>query len=516
MPAKRLSMRKTKEVLRLWFDQRLPSRTIARSCSIHHRTVTQYVKRFTESGLPWPLPDDLDDASLTLRLFPRKARVQPGHPQPMPDMRFLHQELRRPGVTLCRLWEEYRQREPQGYSRSRFYYHYRRWAKTLHPTLRHEHKAGEKLFVDYAGKKPQIVNPQTGEITEVELFVGCLGASSYTYAEATLTQSLPDWISAHIRMLEFFGAVPAVLVPDNLKSAITRACRYEPDVNPTYQDFATHYGLAVIPARSTKARDKAKVESAVQIAERWILGSLRDQSFFSLADLNTAIRAVLERLNTRKFQKVDVCRKDLFEHIDRPAMKPLPLVRYEYGEWRKAKVNIDYHIEVAYNYYSVPYSLIHKHVEVRLTAATVEIWYQGTRIASHPRLYGKGRHQTIEAHRPASHQRYLEWTPERILTWGAKTGPWTAALMENVMAGKRHPEQGFRSCLGILRLGQKYGPERLEHACRRAVAIHGYSYTSVQSILKRGLDTQPLPSPAGEQEMLPLFHSNIRGKDYYQ
>jgi transposase len=516
MPAKRLSMRKIKEVLRLWFDQGLPCRAIARSCSINHRTVTQYVQRFKDSGLPWPLPEDLDDTGLDLKLFPRKARTHTERSCQMPDMRFLHQELRRPGVTLDRLWEEYRERAPQGYSRSRFYYRYRQWAKRLHPTLRQEHKAGEKLFVDYAGKKPQIVNPQTGQITEVELFVGCLGASSYTYAEVTLTQSLPEWIGAHIRMFEFFGAVPSILVPDNLKSAITRACRYEPDINPTYQDVAEHYGFVVIPARSGKARDKAKVESAVQIAERWILGGLRDQTFFSLAELNKAILTVLERLNTRKFQKVDVSRKDLFEHIDRPAMKPLPLIRYEYGEWRKAKVNIDYHIEVASNYYSVPFSLIHKHVEARLTAATVEIWYQGKRIASHLRLYGKGRHQTIESHRPPSHQTYLEWTPERILAWGAKTGPWTASLMEQVMARKRHPEQGFRSCLGILRLGQKYGPQRLEHACRRAVAIQGHSYTSVQSILKRGLDTQPLPPSPSQQEILPLFHSNIRGKDYYQ
>jgi transposase len=516
MPAKRLSMRKTKEVLRLWFEEGLPCRTIARSCSIHHRTVAQHVKRFKDSGLPWPLPEDLDDASLTLRLFPRKGPIQTEPTHHMPDMKFLHQELRRPGVTLWRLWEEYREREPHGYSRSRFYYHYRQWAKRLHPTLRQEHKAGEKLFVDYAGKKPHIVNPQTGEITEVELFVGCLGASSYTYAEATLTQSLPEWIGAHIRMFEFFGAVPSILVPDNLKSAISRACRYEPDVNPTYLDVAEHYGLVVIPARSTKPRDKAKAESAVQIAERWILGGLRDHVFFSLAELNTAIRAVLENLNTRKFQKLDVSRKDLFEQIDRPAMKPLPLVRYEYGEWRKAKVNIDYHIEVACNYYSVPFGLIHKHVEVRLTDGTVEIWYQGKRIASHPRLSGKGRHQTLEAHRPPAHQKYLQWTPERILAWGAKTGPWTAALMEKVMATKRHPEQGFRSCLGILRLGQKYGPERLEHACRRAVAIQGHSYTSVQSILKRGLDRQPVPPSPSQQEILPLVHSNIRGKDYYQ
>lgn len=516
MPAKRLSMRKTKDVLRLHFELGLSDRAIARCCWLSHTTVAEYLKRFHSSGLTWPLPDDLDEASLHRRVFPEKDEPKSASVPQMPEMKYLHQELRRPGVTLLRLWEEYREREPEGYGRSRFYYRYRQWAKTLHPTMRQEHKAGEKAFVDYAGKKPELVDPQTGEVKEVELFVACLGASSYTYAEATFTQTLPDWIGAHIRMLEFFGAVPAVVVPDNLKSGITRACRYEPDINPTYQDLANHYGSAVIPARTSKARDKAKVESAVLSAERWILGGLRDQTFFSIAELNGAIRGVLHKLNTRKFQKLDVSRRDLFEQVDLPAMRPLPATRYEYGEWNKPKVNIDYHIEVAYNYYSVPYSLIHKHVDARRTASTVEVWYQGRRIASHQRLCGKGRYQTLDAHRPPSHQKYLEWTPERILTWGAKTGPWTEALMEKIMANRKHPEQAYRSCLGILRLGQKYSQERLENAARRAVAVQGYSYRSVHSILERGLDKQPLPTTTPLQESLPLFHGNIRGKDYYQ
>jgi transposase len=515
MSAKRLSMRKIREVLRLWIEHELPYRAIARSCAINHRTVARYIHRFVYSGLPWPLPEDLDEQSLYRQLFPKKETVLSDDAAQMPDMKYLHQELRRPGMTLYRLWEEYREREPHGYRRSQFYEHYRRWVKKLHPTLRQEHKAGEKVFVDYAGKKPHIVNPQTGEITEVELFVGCLGASSYTYAEATYTQGLPDWIGAHVRMLEFFGAVPAIVVPDNLKSGITRACRYEPDINPTYLEFADHYGLAVISARQGRARDKAKVESAVQIAERWILAGLRDQTFFSLGELNAAIRDVLARLNTRKFQKLDVSRRELFQEIDRPAMKPLPPTRYEYGEWRKAKVNIDYHIEVASNYYSVPYSLIHQKVEIRLTSSVVEIWYQGRRIASHPRRYGKGGHQTQESHRPPSHTRYLQWTPERILTWARKTGPWTEALMEKVMATRRHPEQGYRSCLGILRLAQKYSPHRLERACRRALQLQGYSYSSIRSILERGLDGQPLPEDTPPQESLPVLHTNIRGKHYY-
>jgi len=515
MPAKRLSMRKLREVLRLRFEHALSDRAIGRCCSVSHRTVADYLMRFHQAGLSWPLPEDLDEASLQQRLFPERLFRESSERSPLPDMKYLHAELRRKGVTLQMLWEEYREREPNGYGRSQFYAHYRRWASKLNPTMRQEHKAGEKVFVDWAGKKPEIVDPKTGEVREVELFVACLGASSYAYAEAALSQTLPDWIGAHIRMLEFFGAAPAIVVPDNTKTGVTRACRYEPDLNPTYLDYADHYGLAIVPARPGKARDKAKVETSVGIVDRLILGGLRDQIFFSLGELNEAIAGVLDKLNQRKFQKLDVSRRELFEQLDRPAMRPLPAKRYEYGQWKKAKVNIDYHVEVASSYYSVPYNLIHKSVDVRLSASTVEIWYQGRRVASHARLYTKGRHQTQEAHRPPSHQQYLEWTPERILAWGRKTGPSTEALMGKVMASRRHPELGFRSCLGILRLAQRYDPQRLENACRRALGIQGYSYWSVRSILERGLDREPLSEHKPDEQPLPIFHGNIRGKDYY-
>jgi transposase len=488
MPAKRLSMRKLRDVLRLRFEHGLSDRAIGRCCSISHRTAAEYLQRFHRSGLCWPLPEDLDEQSLHGRLFPDHGKSADTPEPQMPDLKYLHRE-----------------REPNGYGRSQFYDRYRKWAGKLNPTMRLEHKAGEKVFVDWAGKKPEIVNPETGEILEVDLFVGCLGASSYTYAEATLTQSLPEWIGAHIRMLEFFGARPKIIVSDNLRSGVSRACRYEPDLNPTYQDYADHYDLAIIPARVAKARDKAKVESAVGIAERMILGGLRHQSFFSLAELNAAIAGVLERLNNKKFQKLDTSRRELFEQLDLPAMRPLP-----------AKVNIDYHIEADRNYYSVHYGLIHQSVELRLTASTVEVWHQGRRVASHPRMYTQGRHYTQEAHRPPSHTEYLRWTPERILAWGRKSGPWTESLMEKVMTNRKYPEQGYRSCLGILRLAQKYGAPRLENACQRAVRIQGYSYKSVKSILDRSLDEQPLPEVKPDQQPLAILHDNIRGKDYYQ
>ena len=515
MPAKRLSMRKLKEILRLRIEHGFTDRAIARTCHISHRTVADYVKRFLLSGLPWPLPEGIDDKTLRSKLFPEKAgQPVPETPKAMPEMLYLHRELRRTGVTLYMLWEEYRESCPDGYAKTPFYDHYRRWAAKLHPTMRQEHKAGEKVFVDWAGKKPEIVDPQTGEVREVELFVAVLGASSFTYAGATLSQKLTDWIDAHTHMLEFFGSAPHIVVPDNPRTGVTRACRYEPDLNPTYQDWAEHYGVAIVPARKGKPRDKAKVENAVLIAERMILGSLRNQTFFSLAELNQAIRQVRDKLNNKKFQKLEVSRRELFEKMDKPAMRPLPPKRYEYGEWKTGKVHIDYHVEADRSYYSVPYGLIHEKVDVRLSASTVEIWHQGRRVASHPRIYKPGLHQTQDPHRPPSHKKYLEWTPERILSWGRKTGPSTEAVMYKVMASRKHPEQGFRSCLGILRLAQRYDPDRLESACKRALAIGGFSYQSVKSILERGLDAQPLQADDTAADV-PLFHGNIRGKDYY-
>lgn len=516
MPAKRLSMRKLSEILRLKIDHELSDRAIGRSCRISHRTVADYVQRFLESCLPWPLPEDMDEAAIQARLFPINQSVPPpDDSKSMPDMKYLHGELKRPGVTLYLLWEEYRQQVPDGYGKSQFYQRYRQWANKLNPTLRQEHKAGEKVFVDWAGKKPAIVDPTTGKRRHVELFVACLGASSYLYAQARPTQRLADWIAANVHMLEFFEAVPAIVVPDNTRTAVTRPCRYEPDLNPTYQDFADHYSLAIVPARSRKPRDKAKAESAVLIAERLILGGLRDQDFFSLTELNAGIGRVVKKLNDKPLQKLDESRRKLFERIDRPAMGPLPAKRYEYGEWKKAKVNIDYHVEADRNYYSVHYGLIHKSVDVRLAVSTVEIWYRGRRVASHQRIYDKGRHSTQLAHRPPSHQKHLEWTPERILAWARKTGPCTEALLAKVMARRRHPEQGFRSCLGILRLAQRYSPQRLENACQRALTIGGCSYKSVSSILKRGLDSEPLDADSQPTDQTLVVHGNIRGKNYY-
>ncbi|MFH1934510.1 MAG: IS21 family transposase [Pseudomonadota bacterium] len=509
----RLSMRKIKEVLRLKWAHELSNRHIAKSCSISHSTVADYVLRAKLAGLSWPLDPEMDDAAIENLLFPATDK-QATEKRQMPDLEYLYREMKKKSVTLQLLWYEYKQANPDGYQYSQFCNLYREWVKKLDLTLRQEHRAGEKLFIDYAGQTVSIVDPNTGEITEAQIFVATLGASNYTFAEASLAQDLPSWIKSHIHAFEFFGGLPEILVPDNLKAGVTNPCRYEPDINPTYQDLAEHYGITVIPARSRKPRDKAKVESAVLVAERWILAALRNHTFFSLAELNTAIAAKLQDLNNRKFKKLDATRRELFETIDKPALKPLPSRPYEYAEWKRARVNIDYHIEVDRHYYSVPYQLVKEQVDVRITSYAVEVLFKNKRVASHPRDYRQGSFTTLTEHMPKSHQRYLDWTPARIIRWAEKNGPKTQKLITRILDSRTHPEQGYRSCLGIMRLGKRYSPQRLEKACERALFINACSYKSVESILKKGLDQQHFLFDQTEKTK-PLNHHNIRGKRYY-
>jgi transposase len=514
MAKERLSMRKIKEILRLKWDCSLSNRQIAESCSISHSTVADSLIRAKLAGLSWPLAPELDDADIENLLFPATQNSAPAKRQ-MPEMGYLYQELKKKGVTLQLLWYEYKQANPDGYQHSQFCNRYRQWVKKLDVTLRQEHRAGEKLFIDYAGQTASIVDPKTGEITEAQIFVATLGASNYTFVEASLAQDLPSWIKSHVLAFEFFGGVPQILVPDNLKSGVSNPCRYEPDINPTYQDLAEHYETTVIPARSGKPRDKAKVESAVLVAERWILAALRNHTFFSLQELNKAISEKLPEFNNRKFQKLDTTRRRLFETLDKPALKPLPSRPYEYAEWKKARVNIDYHIEIDRHFYSVPYQLTKEQVDVRLTANTVEALFKNKRVASHQRSYVPGKYTTLKEHMPKSHQRYLDWTPSRIIRWAGENGPKTQKLLTRIMDSRPHPEQGFRSCLGIMGLAKHYSPERLENACSRALVIKGFSYKSVKSILKNGLDQQPLLFDQTETNT-PLTHDNIRGQHYYQ
>lgn len=503
-------MRKVKEILRLKWKLRLGTREVARSCSVSHSTVNEVVSRARAAGLSWPLPDGLDEAALEALLYPALSQTRGG--KAMPDMEYIHKELRRKGVTLQLLWEEYREAHPGGYQRSQFCQLYRDWTKTIDVSMRQTHVAGEKVFVDYAGQTMPIIDPSNGETREAQIFIAVLGASNYTYAEPNWDQTLESWIGAHVRTFEFFGGVPKVIVPDNLTSGVKKPDFYEPDVNPTYQEMAIHYNAVVLPARVRKPRDKAVVEKGVQDAERRILARLRDRTFFGLGELKEAIWEDLEDLNNRPFQKMDGCRRSLFETLDKPALQPLPSTRYEFALWKKARANVDYHIEIDHNYYSVPHQLARQEVEVRLAASTVEVLFKGKRVASHRRLRGKGRYSTQKEHMPDSHRRYAEWSPSRIVGWAKSIGPNTAKVAETILALKPHPEQGFRQCLGILRLSKEYGNDRTEAACERAVVLSAYSYRSVQSILKRNLDKAKTEAPV---EAVTAQHENVRGASYY-
>lgn len=514
MAKEKLSMRKIKEIFRLKWEHHLSNRKIAKSCFTSHSTVADYLSKAQEAGLSWPLIKDLDDEAIEKKLFPAKLPQHPSKRQ-MPSMVYLHNELKKKKVTLQLLWYEYKQENPDGYQYSQFCERYRQWAQKLDTPLRQRHKAGEKLFIDYAGQTIPIVDPSTGEIWEAQLFIAALGASNYAFAEATPSQNLPSWIRSHVHAFEFFQGVPEILVPDNLKAGVTTPSLYEPDINPTYQDLAQHYGTTVIPARPAKPRDKAKVESAVLFAERWILAALRNHTFFSLSELNQAIAQKLKELNEKPMQKLDASRIELFEKIDKPALKPLPLQPYEYAEWKKARVNIDYHVEVLFHFYSVPYQLIKKQLDVRITATTIEVFFKNKRVASHLKSHLKRGFTTCPEHMPLAHQKYLEWTPSRIIQWAAKNGPHTEKLITHVLESRSHPQQGFRSCLGIMRLAKRYSPQRLERACARALLIRAYSFKSIESILKKGLDQQESLFDQDTEHIDPLNHSNIRGKKYY-
>jgi len=514
LPEPRLSMKKIKEVLRLR-SLGLHQHQIARSCSIGQSTVHHYLKRAAVAGINWPLAAEIDEVELERRLFP--LPLAPAERANLPPLDFvgLHRELTtHKHVTLQLLWEEYHQAHPEGYRYSWFCQLYRDWLDQQDIVLRQQHRAGEKLFVDHAGDTIALTHPQTGEVLPAYLFVAVLGASNYIYAEATLNRDLPNWIGSHVRAFEFFGGCPEIVVPDNWKTGVSRACRYEPDLNQTYAEMARHYGVAIIPARPAKPRDKAKVEQGVLLAERWIIAALRHRTFFDLGSLNQAIVELRDRLNHRPFKKREGCRWDLFCQLDRPALRPLPAQPYCFGDWKTLRVNIDYHVELERHYYSVPYQLIGQQVDARWTAATVEIFHRGLRVASHARSTVPYEATTQDGHRPKSHRAHLEWTPSRMIEWAATTGPATAKLVETILASKPHPEAGYRSCLGVIRLGKTYSLQRLEAAARRALHLRACSYPSIKSILACGLDRQPLPQEAAPSGP-PIQHPNIRGAGYF-
>lgn len=510
MATERLQVRKTREILRLKLVSGLSHRETARSLGISAGAVGKTMSRAKKAGLSWVEVSEMSELELETRLYgaPRAAT----HGRVKPDPAAMHLELKRPGVTLELLHLEYLAEHPGGYGYTVFCDTYREWLKRRSLTMRHNHKAGDKMFVDYSGKRPSVVNAETGEFEPVELFVATLGASSYTYAEATRTQTSKDFIASHVRALEFFGGVPTVLVPDQLKSGVVSACRYEPIAQRTYEEMARHYGSAILPARPRKPRDKAKVEVAVQVVQRWILARLRNRVFYTLEALNEAIAELLVDLNARPMKHLGKSRCELFEEIDSPALAPLPAKRFVHATWKSAKVNIDYHVEFDKHFYSAPFSLSREVIELRATFSTVEIFHRGKRVASHQRSFARGKFTTKPEHMPRAHRKHLEWTPSRLIRWGQSIGVHTGVLVEKILESKPHPEMGYRSCLGILRLAKQYGPDRLEAACARGNAIGARSYRQIASILKHNLDRVALETPDDEE---PIEHENVRGPDYY-
>ena len=511
-------MRRIREVLRLKYECGLSHRSISASTGMSKGSVNDYLRRADEAGMTWERARELDDAAVESQLFTAVGRSEPPERAPI-DLEWVRREMRKTGVTLQLVWSEYRDHvladggERRPYQYSQFCQLYRRFEAKVDLVMRQDHRAGEKLFIDYSGKRPVIWNRETGEAEEVELYVAVLGASNYTYVEATRTQKLADFVMSTIRALEYFGVVPEILVPDQLRSAVSGPDRHDPEINPTYAEMAAHYGTAVIPARPRKPRDKAKVENGVLIAQRWILACLRNRRFYSLDDLNEAIGELLERLNTRPFVKLEGCRRSAFEALDRPAMRPLPATRYQLATWKRARINIDYHVEYDGRIYSVPNQLVGKAVEIRATTATIEVLHAARRVASHARSYGpKGTTVTDPSHRPKSHQAYGDWPPSRVIGWAENIGPHVAEVVRKILAARPHPEKGYRSCLALFRDVKRYDPGRVDAACRRALEIGAPTRQSVAAILHRSLDRIAVEPPPNKPS---VPHELIRGGDYY-
>jgi transposase len=537
MAQERLGMREVRQILQLHFEQNQSPRMIAKATNRGRTTIQDYIARAKQSALlSWDQIATVSDIELEERLGFKK----PGlfgtltslrkSEQVMPDWQEVHREMSKRHVTMMLLWTEYRETYGENaYGYTQFREHYNRWCSKLSVVMRQTHKAGEKTFIDYSGDGPVLTDAKTGEQTKLELFVAVLGASSYTYAEATLTQTSPDWINSHVRMTEFFGGSSEIWIPDNLRSGVTRADRYEALLNETYRECSRHYGACVIPARSQKPKDKAKAESGVLVAQRWILARLRNRLFTSLTEINEAIRECLEIINDRKMRHVNKSRLELFNELERSTLKPMPGSRYEYAVWKFATVNIDYHITFDHHHYSVPYQLVREKCDVRATATTIEIFHRGKRMASHRRSHKKGGYTTCKEHMPKSHREHADWTPERVVKWSKTIGENTALLVEKILSTKVHPQQGFRSALGLIRLADRYGKERVERASRRALELGAHSYKFVADMLKNKMD-QALPvsrdidnSPmieerdpiTNEPQMTLLSAENVRGSGYY-
>lgn len=513
MPRKKLPMRKITEILRLRAAG-MAERPIAASVGVSASTVHEYLARAEAAGLRWPLPEGMDDESLEALLFPPPTAELSAR-RPVPDWRQVHREIKRGRhVTLRLVWLEWRADNPDGWGYSQFCWHYSRWLATQDVVMRLSYAAGERMFVDFSGDKAPYVEPDTGEVVQAEVFVAVLGASGMLYAEATRGQDIDSWVGAHMHAWAAYGGVSEVCVPDNLKAGVTKACWYDPELNPTYAELAAYYGTVVLPTRTAKPRDKAAVEAGVLSVERWVLAPLRHRRLIGLGALNDAITERVAWVNDRPFRGQPASRRELFEHLERPALRPLPEGRFELARWKKVTVNIDYHVEFDHRFYSVPYQLVRQRLDLRATQGTIEVFRATRRVASHARQHGARRYVTDPAHMPASHRAHAEWTPSRLIAWAGTVSPATATLVERILVSRPHPEHAYRACLGLINLARRYGNDRVGAACERAAACGAISYTSVKSILAENLDRLPLAEP-GPVPAPPPAHENLRGPGYY-
>ncbi len=511
---KRISMKKVIEILRLRFKEGFSIENCAKGACVGKATAYDVIRRAEISKLNMDIFSSLSEEEIENILFPEKEKSKNINNN-LPDWVYIKNELMRKGVTLQMLWLEYKEQYPDGLQYTQFCVRYKKWAKQSNISMRQNHIAGEKVFVDFSGLKQEYFDPTTGEIKYAEIFVGVLGASNYTFAIAVKSQNKKDWIHANNKMLEYFGGIPKVIVPDNLKAAVHSACKYEPDLNPSYREFAQYYSVAVIPTRSRKPKDKSKVEVGVQIAQRWILARMRKQTFSSVEEINQAILPLLNALNSKTMRHLGVSRKELFEKYEKPVLRSLPDYMYELAEWKHAKVNIDYHVEFERHYYSVPHKHIHEKVEIRSTRSMVEIFYLGKRIAIHPRAYSIGKHSTISEHMPLSHKEQKEWTPDRMLNWAKTVGTEVEVFIELLLDKYEHPQQGFRAALGIFRFAKTYSDARVNAACKRAIHYGDISFKSIRNILKNNLDKVELPEERKNSKAKIIDHENIRGSSYF-
>jgi transposase len=515
MSAKGTSMRKLTQIIRLHFDAKLSTRPIAKSLGLSVGVVNKYINRARANNLSWPLPNGMDERALNELLKAGSGQPKQSLAATSIDFIKVHQELSRKGLTLQLLWDEYQSEQEIPLSYSRYCYHYRVYKQSLKRSMRQTHKAGDKVFIDYSGVTMDIIDPETSDIRSAEIFVGVLGASKYTFAEATWSQQLPDFLASQRHMFEFFGGVSALIVPDNLRSAISKSCRYDPDTNPTYAQFIEHYGTAVLPARPYRPQDKALVESGVQVVQRWILARLRHQTFVGLAELNAAIAQLLKILNQKPFQKLPGCRESAFLEMDKPALRPLPLEAYHYRQYKSSRAGIDYHVTLNGHYYSVPHQYCGEIIDLWFNQHTVECYFKGERIAMH--LYSTLPGQsTITHHMPTGHRIQSQQSKERFMRWAEQIGNHTAIVVKKILDEKPHPEQAYRSCQGLLKLGKTYGENRLEQACSYGVHQGAYSRKSILSILENKLDQlAAAPDAPLNLHLSTSVHENIRGSQYY-